>query len=57
MARFEYRWGHYYDRRGRLYAEQLQDYLGVSLYGSDYPERPEANTRVASFLPSAVLLW
>ena len=32
----EYRWGHYYDRRGRLYAEQLQDYLGVSLYGSDY---------------------
>ena len=32
----EYRWGHYYDRRGRLYADQLQDYLGVSLYGSDY---------------------
>ena len=32
----EYRWGHYYDRRGRLYAEQLKDYLGVSLYGSDY---------------------
>ena len=32
----EYRWGHYYDRRGRLYADQLRDYLGVSLYGSDY---------------------
>ena len=32
----EYRWGHYYDRRGRLYGEQLRDYLGVSLYGSDY---------------------
>ena len=32
----ECRWGNYYDRRGRLYAEQLQDYLGVSLYGSDY---------------------
>jgi hypothetical protein len=31
-----YRWGHYYDRRGRLYADQLRDYLGVSLYGSDY---------------------
>ena len=29
-------WGHYYDRRGRLYAEQMRDYLGVSLYGSDY---------------------
>lgn len=32
----EYRWGHYYDRRGRLYAEQLRDYLGVSLFGSEY---------------------
>jgi hypothetical protein len=32
----EYRWGHYYDRRGRLYAEQMRDYLGVSLYGSEY---------------------
>ena len=33
----EYRWGHYYDRRRRLYAEQLQDYLGVSLCGGgDY---------------------
>ncbi len=32
----EYRWGHYYDRRGRLYGEHLRDYLGVSLYGSDY---------------------
>ena len=31
-----YRWGHYYDRRGKLYGEQLRDYLGVSLYGSDY---------------------
>ena len=32
----EYRRGHYYDRRGRLYAEQMRDYLGVSLYGSEY---------------------
>ncbi len=32
----EYRYGHYYDRRGRLRAEQVRDYLGVSLYGSDY---------------------
>ena len=32
----EYRWGHYYDRHGRLYGEQLRDYLGVSLYGSEY---------------------
>lgn len=32
----EYRWGHYYDRRGRVYAEQLRDYMGVSLYGSEY---------------------
>ena len=32
----EYRGGHFYDRRGRLYEEQLRDYMGVSLYGSDY---------------------
>lgn len=32
----EYRRGHFYDHRGRLYEEQLRDYLGVSLYGSDY---------------------
>lgn len=32
----EYRHGHFYDHRGRLYEEQLRDYLGVSLYGSDY---------------------
>ena len=32
----EYRRGHYYDHRGRLYSEQMRDYLGVSLYGSDY---------------------
>lgn len=32
----EYRWGHYYDRRGRLDEDQLRDYMGVSLYGSDY---------------------
>lgn len=32
----EYRWGHYYDRRGRIYGENLADYIGVSLYGSDY---------------------
>ncbi len=32
----EYRWGHYYDRRGRLYGQNLADYIGVSLYGSDY---------------------
>lgn len=32
----EYRWGHYYDRHGRIYADQLRDYLGTSIYGSDY---------------------
>ena len=32
----EYRRGHYYDRHGRVYADQLRDYLGVSIYGSDY---------------------
>ena len=32
----EYRRGHFYDRHGRLYEDQLRDYLGVSLYGSDY---------------------
>ncbi len=32
----EYRHGHYYDRRGRLYAEQMREYLAVSLYGSEY---------------------
>ncbi len=31
-----YRHGSYYDRRGRLREEQIRDYLGVSLYGSDY---------------------
>lgn len=31
-----FHWGYYYDRRGRVYEEQLRDYLGVALYGSDY---------------------
>lgn len=32
----DYRWGNYYDRRGRIRSEELADYIGVSLYGSDY---------------------
>lgn len=32
----DYRWGHYYGRRGRIYDDELADYIGVSLYGSDY---------------------
>ena len=32
----DYRWGHFYDRRGRLYAEDMRNYLGVSIYGSEY---------------------
>lgn len=32
----EYRRGHYYDRYGRIYSDRLDDYLGVSLYGSEY---------------------
>ena len=32
----EYRWGHFYDRHGRVHADDLRDYLGVSLYGSEY---------------------
>lgn len=31
-----YRWGHYYGRYGRIDEDRLQDYLGVSLYGSQY---------------------
>ncbi|MBQ2531650.1 MAG: hypothetical protein II548_05110, partial [Bacteroidales bacterium] len=30
----EYRWGHYYDRYGRICSDRLYDYLGVSMYGS-----------------------
>ena len=32
----EYRWGHYYDRYGRICSDRLYDYLGVSMYGSKY---------------------
>lgn len=32
----EHRWGHYYDRRGRIYDDRLQDYIGIRLYGSEY---------------------
>lgn len=32
----EYRHGHYYDRRGIIREARMRDYLGVSLYGSDY---------------------
>ncbi|MBO4610759.1 MAG: hypothetical protein J5668_01495 [Bacteroidales bacterium] len=32
----EYRNGHYYDRRGPIREDRIRDYLGVSLYGSDY---------------------
>ena len=32
----DYRWGHYYDCRGRLRPEDMADYIGISLYGSDY---------------------
>ena len=32
----EYRWGHYYDRYGRICSDRLNDYLGVSMYGSKY---------------------
>ena len=32
----DYHWGHYYGRHGRIYEENLADYIGVSLYGSDY---------------------
>lgn len=31
-----YRWGSFYDNRGRLYSDQIRDYLGVTLYGSQY---------------------
>lgn len=31
-----YRHGHFYDNRGYIYDDQFRDYLGVSLYGSDY---------------------
>ncbi len=32
----QYRHGHYYNRHGRLHAEDMRDYLGVSLYGNEY---------------------
>lgn len=33
----DYRWGRYYDRRGLLISsEQIADYIGISLYGSEY---------------------
>ena len=31
-----YHWGSFYDKRGRLYSDQVRDYLGVTLYGSRY---------------------
>lgn len=31
-----YRYGRFYDSRGIIYDNQFVDYLGVSLYGSDY---------------------
>lgn len=36
LGHLEYHRGHYYDSWGRVYSEQLRDYLGVSIYGSDY---------------------
>lgn len=32
----DYRWGHYYSPYGRLSQGQIADYIGYSLYGSDY---------------------
>lgn len=32
----DYRWGHYYNPYGRLSRGQIADYIGYSLYGSEY---------------------
>lgn len=32
----DYRWGHYYSPYGRLSQDQIADYIGYSLYGSEY---------------------
>ena len=32
----DFRRGHYYDCRGRIHPEDMADYIGISLYGSDY---------------------
>ena len=32
----DYRWGHYYSPYGRLSRDEIIDYIGYSLYGSEY---------------------
>lgn len=32
----DYRWGHYYGPHGRISRGEVADYIGYSLYGSEY---------------------